>query len=176
MPKSVVGNWIKEFKKWCPSIKAIRMGGTKEERKRAVTQDLKPNEDGKYGFDALVCSYEAVLKEKSALGKIPWRYLIIDEAHRIKNENSSLSKAVRLLNTGFRLLITGTPLQVRFVLILMYSLKIALTHFATTLVAESRTICTSCGLCSTFCCLKSLVTRSSLMSGLVCLVKRDRKM
>ncbi|KAL3773005.1 hypothetical protein ACHAWO_003960 [Cyclotella atomus] len=111
VPKSVVGNWIKEFKKWCPSIRAIRMGGTKEERKKAVTQDLKPREDGKYSFDALVCSYEAVLKEKTALGKIPWRYLIIDEAHRIKNENSSLSKAVRLLNTGFRLLITGTPLQ-----------------------------------------------------------------
>lgn len=116
VPKSVVGNWIKEFGKWCPSIKAVRMGGTKEERKKASTTYLKPNEDGKYGFDALVCSYEAVLKEKSALAKIPWRYLIIDEAHRIKNENSSLSKAVRLLNTGFRLLITGTPLQVSLVL------------------------------------------------------------
>lgn len=111
VPKSVVGNWIKEFRKWCPSIRAIRMGGTKEERKKAVSEDLKPKEDGKYGFDALVCSYEGVLKEKTALGRIPWRYLIIDEAHRIKNENSSLSKAVRLLNTGFRLLITGTPLQ-----------------------------------------------------------------
>lgn len=42
-----------------------------------------------------------------------WRYLLIDEAHRIKNENSSLSKNVRLLTTQFRLLITGTPLQVR---------------------------------------------------------------
>ena len=88
------------------------MGGTKEERKKAVTQDLKPNANGKYGFDALVCSYEAVLKEKTALGKIPWRYLIIDEAHRIKNENSSLSLAVRTIPTQFRLLITGTPLQV----------------------------------------------------------------
>ena len=87
------------------------MGGTKEERKK-MAGTLKPKEDGTYPFDALVCSYEAVLKEKSLLGKIPWRYLIIDEAHRIKNENSSLSNAVRLLNTGFRLLITGTPLQV----------------------------------------------------------------
>lgn len=45
-------------------------------------------------------------------GWIRWRYLLIDEAHRIKNENSSLSKTVRLLSTQFRLLITGTPLQV----------------------------------------------------------------
>mmetsp|Transcript_13792 Transcript_13792/g.29113 ORF Transcript_13792/g.29113 Transcript_13792/m.29113 type:complete len:1161 (-) Transcript_13792:1566-5048(-) len=112
VPKSVVGNWCKEFRKWCPSIRAIRMGGTKEERQKCVSNELRPDPTtGKYKFDALVCSYEAVLKEKSVLGKILWRYLIIDEAHRIKNENSSLSKAVRLLNTGFRLLITGTPLQ-----------------------------------------------------------------
>ena len=112
VPKSVVGNWIREFRKWCPSIRAVRMGGTQEERNRARDEFLKPDgTTGKYKFDALVTSYEAVLKEKSALGKIPWKYLIIDEAHRIKNENSSLSKAVRLLSTDFRLLITGTPLQ-----------------------------------------------------------------
>ncbi|KAL3791224.1 hypothetical protein ACHAW5_000494 [Stephanodiscus triporus] len=112
VPKSVVGNWIKEFRKWCPSIRAVRMGGTMEERAKAREEFLKPDPvTGKYRFDALVCSYEAVLKEKTSLGRIPWKYLIIDEAHRIKNENSSLSKAVRLLSTGFRLLITGTPLQ-----------------------------------------------------------------
>jgi SWI/SNF-related matrix-associated actin-dependent regulator of chromatin subfamily A member 5 len=52
-----------------------------------------------------------MLKERSKLAKINWRYFIIDEAHRIKNENSSLSKAVRMVNTDHRLLITGTPLQ-----------------------------------------------------------------
>lgn len=47
-----------------------------------------------------------------SVSMVRWRYLLIDEAHRIKNENSSLSKTVRLLSTQFRLLITGTPLQV----------------------------------------------------------------
>lgn len=51
--------------------------------------------------------------EKSVLKKFSWRYLIIDEAHRIKNENSILSKVVRIYKSNYRLLITGTPLQVR---------------------------------------------------------------
>jgi SWI/SNF-related matrix-associated actin-dependent regulator of chromatin subfamily A member 5 len=49
--------------------------------------------------------------EKSALKKISWQYVLIDEAHRIKNENSLLSQIVRILDTRHRLLITGTPLQ-----------------------------------------------------------------
>ena len=113
VPKSVVGNWMREFKKWCPVIRTIRMGGTKDERQKFVTEHLPvDSETGKYHWDVLVTSYEGVLKERGKLAKINFKYLIIDEAHRIKNENSSLSKAVRTLNTAFRLLITGTPLQV----------------------------------------------------------------
>lgn len=37
--------------------------------------------------------------------------MVIDEAHRIKNEKSALSMAVRKMATRYRLLITGTPLQ-----------------------------------------------------------------
>lgn len=52
------------------------------------------------------------IKEKTTLRRFSWRYIIIDEAHRIKNENSLLSKTMRLYSTNYRLLITGTPLQV----------------------------------------------------------------
>ena len=38
-------------------------------------------------------------------------YMVIDEAHRIKNEKSKLSEIVREFKTSNRLLITGTPLQ-----------------------------------------------------------------
>ena len=49
--------------------------------------------------------------EKSSLKKISWEYIIIDEAHRIKNVDSILSQIVRLFDSRHRLLITGTPLQ-----------------------------------------------------------------
>ena len=107
---------MREFKKWCPSIRAVRMGGTKDERLHFEKEYLPVDPvTGKYKWDVLVTSYEGMLKGRSKLAKIKWRYLIIDEAHRIKNENSSLSKAVRMVNVDHRLLITGTPLQVRIV-------------------------------------------------------------
>lgn len=40
------------------------------------------------------------------------RYVIIDEAHRIKNESSLLSRTLREFTVENRLLLTGTPLQV----------------------------------------------------------------
>ena len=75
------GNWIAEFKKWCPSIHAVKMGGKRDEREKFIKQDL-PLVNGKYQFDAVVTSYEGLLKEKNKLSKVPWKYLIIDEAHR----------------------------------------------------------------------------------------------
>lgn len=106
VPKSTLGNWMNEIKRWCPEIRAVRFHGTKEERQFQAENLVQ---FGK--FDAVVTSYEIVTKEKSHLTKISWRYLIIDEAHRIKNENSLLSQVVRIFTTQGRLLITGTPLQ-----------------------------------------------------------------
>ena len=41
-------------------------------------------------WDVLVTSYEMCIKEKSVFKKFNWRYLVIDEAHRIKNEKSKV--------------------------------------------------------------------------------------
>ncbi|KAG3108247.1 putative global transcription activator [Phytophthora idaei] len=105
VPKSTVGNWMKELKRWCPSIKAFKFMGSKDER--AVQRETVVKQD----FDALVLSYEVAIIEKSILQKIKWKYLLIDEAHRVKNENSKLSRVVREFKVEHRLLITGTPLQ-----------------------------------------------------------------
>lgn len=51
------------------------------------------------------------LREKTTFKKFSWEYIIIDEAHRIKNVDSLLSQIVRVFDSRGRLLITGTPLQ-----------------------------------------------------------------
>ncbi|KAI9122768.1 hypothetical protein K1719_005657 [Acacia pycnantha] len=105
-PKSTLGNWMNEIRRFCPVLRPVKFLGNPDER-RHIREELLVA--GK--FDVCVTSFEMAIKEKSALRRFSWRYIIIDEAHRIKNENSLLSKTMRLYNTNYRLLITGTPLQ-----------------------------------------------------------------
>ena len=106
VPKSTLDNWKREFEFWVPGFKLVVLQGTKEERQDMIQEHLLPQ-----NFDVLLTTYEMCLREKGALKKLSWEYIIIDEAHRIKNVDSMLSQIVRTFNSRSRLLITGTPLQ-----------------------------------------------------------------
>lgn len=105
-PKSTLRNWMNELKRWVPVLSSVCLIGSQEERTQIIHNEIEPG-----GWDVLVTSYEIVLREAAILKKFNWSYVVIDEAHRIKNEQSKLSKMVRLLKSTNRLLITGTPLQ-----------------------------------------------------------------
>merc|ERR1719313_2330221 len=106
VPKSCLGNWMNEIRRWCPVLRPEKFHGNKEEREFQKEETIQPGK-----FDVCVTSYEMVIKEKTHLKQFAWRYIVIDEAHRIKNENSLLSRVVRVLRANNRMLITGTPLQ-----------------------------------------------------------------
>lgn len=105
VPKSTMPNWSRELKLWCPTLNVVVLNPVKEEREEALKKISK------HKFDVVVTSYEGVNICISKLKKIKWEAIIIDEAHRIKNENALLSKNVRTLECKFRMLVTGTPLQ-----------------------------------------------------------------
>ncbi|KAK3611417.1 hypothetical protein CHS0354_034864 [Potamilus streckersoni] len=105
-PKSTLINWVNEFKRWCPTIRAVCLIGNQEQRANFIRDTLMPGE-----WDCCITSYEMVIREKSVFKKFNWRYMVIDEAHRIKNEKSKLSEIVREFKSANRLLLTGTPLQ-----------------------------------------------------------------
>ncbi|KAF5270113.1 hypothetical protein FQA39_LY08525 [Lamprigera yunnana] len=106
VPKSTLANWINEFEKWCPSVRAVCLIGEKEARSTFIRDVMMPGE-----WDVCITSYEMIIKEKSVFKKFNWRYMVVDEAHRIKNEKSKLSEILREFKTTNRLLLTGTPLQ-----------------------------------------------------------------
>lgn len=54
-------------------------------------------------FEVCVTTNEIAIREKAALKKFNWHYLIVDEAHRIKNENSVLSQVLRIYESNNRL-------------------------------------------------------------------------
>ena len=105
VPKSTLDNWRREFAKWTPDVNVVVLQGDKEQRASIIKDQLYTAK-----FDVLI-TFEMILREKSALQKFRWEYIVVDEAHRIKNEDSSLSKIIRLFYSRNRLLITGTPLQ-----------------------------------------------------------------
>ncbi|KAL1457210.1 hypothetical protein WDU94_001865 [Cyamophila willieti] len=106
VPKSTLMNWVNEFGKWCPSIRTICLIGDQDTRNAMIRDVMMPGD-----WDVCVTSYEMCIVERGVFKKFNWRYLVIDEAHRIKNEKSKLSAIVREFKTTNRLLLTGTPLQ-----------------------------------------------------------------
>ena len=106
VPKSTLDNWRREFEMWIPEINVLILQGAKDERHQLMHERLVDDK-----FDVCVTSYEMILRETAPLRKFAWEYIIIDEAHRIKNEKSSLSGQLRSFKSRNRLLITGTPLQ-----------------------------------------------------------------
>lgn len=106
MPKSTLDNWAREFDHWVPGFNLVKLQGDKETR-HAICQERILTQD----FEVCLTTYEICLREKSSLKKVAWEYIVIDEAHRIKNVDSMLSQIVREFESRARLLITGTPLQ-----------------------------------------------------------------
>lgn len=106
VPTSVMLNWEMEFKKWCPGFKILTYYGTQEERKRKRLG--WKSEDS---WNVCITSYQLVLQDQQVFKRRRWHYMILDEAHNIKNFQSQRWQAMLTFNTRARLLLTGTPLQ-----------------------------------------------------------------
>ncbi|XP_050674085.1 ATP-dependent helicase brm isoform X2 [Leptidea sinapis] len=106
VPLSTLSNWVLEFEKWAPTVVVVSYKGSPQSR-RLVQSQMRSTK-----FNVLLTTYEYVIKDKAVLAKVPWKYMIIDEGHRMKNHHCKLTQ---VLNTHYiaphRLLLTGTPLQ-----------------------------------------------------------------
>ncbi|KAL2715483.1 lymphoid-specific helicase-like [Vespula squamosa] len=113
VPLSTMPNWISEFKKFAPSLPVIVFHGPKNERLN-LSKKIKQSHHIMGGYKTqpiVLTTFEIPLLENSFLMSQKWRYIIIDEGHRIKNHQSLLAKVVRTFPSMNRLLLTGTPLQ-----------------------------------------------------------------
>ncbi|KAE8747191.1 hypothetical protein FOCC_FOCC006058 [Frankliniella occidentalis] len=111
-PLSTLPNWAIEFDRFAPQIPYLVYHGS-EDKRAAVRPKMnrKMVVEGHKVYPVIITSYDYPLRDAKHLRKMNWRYIIIDEGHRIKNHNSQLSRALRTYQSANRLLLTGTPLH-----------------------------------------------------------------
>jgi SWI/SNF-related matrix-associated actin-dependent regulator of chromatin subfamily A member 5 len=109
VPLTVLFNWMSEFKKWCPSLKVQRLHSNHKDEKKRLQDLLMSTQNN---LNVVVTTYDALKSGmRRATRNIVWRSIILDEGHRVKNENSNVSKACGSLQCRFKLILTGTPVQ-----------------------------------------------------------------
>ena len=107
-PLATISNWVIEFQRWAPDIKIVVYKGAPAERRQMAFQ-IKQD---RHKYNAVLTTYEYIMKDKYALNKVTWQYIIVDEGHRMKNYKSKFTQTLGTqFNSVYRLLLTGTPLQ-----------------------------------------------------------------
>ncbi|KAG2404299.1 ATP-dependent helicase [Vigna angularis] len=106
VPNAVMVNWKSELYTWLPSVSCIFYAGGKDYRTKLYSQEIMAMK-----FNVLVTTYEFIMYDRSRLSKIDWKYIIIDEAQRMKDRESVLARDLDRYRCQRRLLLTGTPLQ-----------------------------------------------------------------
>lgn len=109
-PLSTLPNWMAEFQRFTPEIPTMLYHGTQEERRKLV-KNIHKRKGTLQIHPVVITSFEIAMRDRNALQHCYWKYLIVDEGHRIKNMNCRLIRELKRFNADNKLLLTGTPLQ-----------------------------------------------------------------
>lgn len=106
VPMSVIGNWVKEFEKFAPSIKVQVHHGVDRPQGDAFVEATHTS-------DVIVTTYALVHRDNEFISKVKWGRMVLDEAQFVKNPAAKQSISVRSLNVPRRVAMTGTPVENR---------------------------------------------------------------
>eukprot|EP00357_Protocruzia_adherens_P021885 CAMPEP_0115046674 /NCGR_PEP_ID=MMETSP0216-20121206/48875_1 /TAXON_ID=223996 /ORGANISM="Protocruzia adherens, Strain Boccale" /LENGTH=1611 /DNA_ID=CAMNT_0002429771 /DNA_START=24 /DNA_END=4859 /DNA_ORIENTATION=- len=114
-PLSTLSNWARELSFWAPYMNAVLYTGNGKSREIIRQNEFYYTKVKRHSrltkFEVLLTSYELLLTDQEYLRRIKWRSLIVDEGHRLKNQDSKLLNKLIDFQTELRVLLTGTPLQ-----------------------------------------------------------------
>ncbi|KPP69797.1 chromodomain-helicase-DNA-binding protein 4-like, partial [Scleropages formosus] len=124
-PLSTIINWEREFEMWAPDMYVVTYVGDKDSRAvireneftfednaiRGGKKASRMKKEASVKFHVLLTSYELITIDMAILGSIQWACLVVDEAHRLKNNQSKFFRVLNNYPLQHKLLLTGTPLQ-----------------------------------------------------------------
>ncbi|XP_076016160.1 chromodomain-helicase-DNA-binding protein 3 isoform X2 [Genypterus blacodes] len=124
-PLSTIINWEREFEMWAPDFYVVTYTGDKDSRAiirenelsfddtavRGGKKAFKLRREAPIKFHVLLTSYELVTIDQTSLKSMDWACLVVDEAHRLKNNQSKFFRRLNDYKIDHKLLLTGTPLQ-----------------------------------------------------------------
>ncbi|PLS84690.1 MAG: ATP-dependent helicase [Actinobacteria bacterium] len=105
-PTSVVSNWQKEAERFTPGLRLLAHQGPERSRGEEFAEKMERT-------DVVVTSYALVRRDAEMLQSVDWHGVILDEAQNIKNPAAQQSRVAYGLSAGFRLALTGTPVENR---------------------------------------------------------------
>ncbi|XP_025415393.1 chromodomain-helicase-DNA-binding protein Mi-2 homolog isoform X3 [Sipha flava] len=121
VPLSTLINWEREFETWAPDFYVVSYVGDKDSRVTIRENEFSFDDSrsgvrchklkGTVKFHVLLTSYELISIDAPLLGSIEWAVLVVDEAHRLKSNQSKFFRLLAGYNIRNKLLLTGTPLQ-----------------------------------------------------------------
>ena len=103
-PKPLVTNWVREFQLWAPEIPVTVIEGDATKRKWIWKQHQAP---------VRIANYELLMRDQDILEEEDMHFdlVVLDEAQRIKNKNSTTAQVVRNLPRSRSWALTGTPIE-----------------------------------------------------------------
>ena len=114
-PVSTLGHWQREVHTWT-GLSCVVLHGPADARASILANetqhtDARGRRTGRLRFHILVTSPDGLQAELNGLSKISWQYLVVDEAHRLKNPRTKFAVALQDLSAPHCTLLTGTPVQ-----------------------------------------------------------------
>ena len=103
-PAAVVGNWAAEARRFVPGLRVVVHHGAERAGVRQVPALVAR-------ADLVITTYGTALRDLSALEKIEWARVVLDEAQVIKNPASETAQQLRRLPARTRVALTGTPIE-----------------------------------------------------------------
>ncbi|KAH9262882.1 hypothetical protein BASA82_000099, partial [Batrachochytrium salamandrivorans] len=116
-PLSTMGHWRREFENWTDANVCFYYDTVGGAAGRRLIRDHEwfyeklNNRHDVCKFNILLTTYETYIADVDEMNKIPFLSLVIDEAHRLKNQKGKLLMELKKLRVKHRLLLSGTPLQ-----------------------------------------------------------------